>query len=195
MAKNVKHSTNQNPRWWMACNYDALRKSDDGLAWKLTGQGVKTETEEDLIGNDGSVSGAARSDKTAQQWANRMTENYPSLAREMPIFAELRNAIDLAVVATLISQERLDKKAGIDLSLLNQTNEVLKPVVYRTPSAVEPQCSFIRGSRGWVVTASGGVDINGFEVVAKQELDSTLADTKTSALASSDKAAWWWDKR
>ena len=30
---------------------------------------------------------------------------------------------------------------------------------YTVPKAVAPQCSFIRGRSGWVVTASGGVDI------------------------------------
>ena len=38
MSKNSAHASNQNPRWWMACDYDALGKSEDGLAWKLSGQ-------------------------------------------------------------------------------------------------------------------------------------------------------------
>ena len=194
MAKNARHSSAQNPRWWMACNYDALRKSDDGMAWKLSGQGVKTETEQDLIGTDGSVEGAANSDKTAAKWADLMTENYGELSREMPIFSDLRNVVDLAVVATLISQERLDKKAGIDLSLLSNANDTLQSVTYPEPTAVEPQCSFVRGRAGWVVTASGGVDINGFEVVENQEVDSTLADTKSMAMATTERTTWWWDK-
>ena len=37
----------------MACDYDSLAKSEDGLAWKLSGQGVKTMTEIDSIDGDG----------------------------------------------------------------------------------------------------------------------------------------------
>ncbi|MGI9470694.1 MAG: DUF1598 domain-containing protein, partial [Rubripirellula sp.] len=44
MSRNSAHSSSQNPRWWMACDYDALAKSEDGLAWKLSGQGVRTLT-------------------------------------------------------------------------------------------------------------------------------------------------------
>ena len=195
MSKNARHNASQNPRWWMACNYDAMRRSEDGLAWKLSGQGVKTETEQDLIEQDGSVTGAGRSDKLASLWANRMTENFEQLSKEMPIFADLRNVIDLTVVATLITQQRLDKKAGIDLTVLREENEYHSPGKFAEPKAVQPECSFVHGSRGWTITASGGVDINGFVVVEKQELDTTLADTKSDALATSDRRTWWWDHR
>tara|TARA_R110002049_G_scaffold309268_1_gene519507 strand:- start:8355 stop:9761 length:1407 start_codon:yes stop_codon:yes gene_type:complete len=195
MAKNARHNANQNPRWWMACNYDTLRKSEDGMAWKLSGQGVKTETEQDVIGKDGSVKGAANSDKTAALWAQKMTEQFDRLSKEMPVFADLRNVIDLTVVATLITQERLDQKAGIDLSVLREKSDYHTPVKFAEPKAVEPQCSFVRGRSGWVVTASGGVDINGFVVVQKQEIDASLASAKTSAISNSDQSTWWWDKQ
>ena len=194
MSKNVRHSANQNPRWWMACNYDALSKSEDGLAWKLSGQGVKTMTEQDVIDADGSVKGARNSDKAAEAWAKKMTDHYNDLSRKMTVFGDLRNVIDLSVVATLITQERLDKKAGIDLSLLREESETLKPVSYNEPKAVQPQCSFVKGRNGWTVTASGGVDINGFEVVQNQQVEPSLADTQSSALAAAEPANWWWDK-
>ena len=57
MAKNGRHTAAQNPRWWMACDYDALTRSEDGLSWRITGQGVKTLTEQDEIGKDGSAKG------------------------------------------------------------------------------------------------------------------------------------------
>jgi len=193
MSKNARHSTNQNPRWWMACNYESLRKSEDGMAWQLAGQGVKTETEQDVIAADGSVQGADKPDKIASAWANQMTAHYSKLSQEMPVFANLRNVIDLTVVATLITQERLDQIAGIDLSLLRDENEIIQPAAYPQPKAVEPQCSFVRGRSGWVVTASGGVDINGFQVVENQTLDVSLAQTRSAAMPTEEQTTWWWD--
>ncbi|EMI15276.1 protein containing DUF1598, partial [Rhodopirellula maiorica SM1] len=170
MSKNSRHSSAQNPRWWMACNYDTMTKSEDALAWKLSGQGVKTLTDQDLVQADGNVKATGRVDKVAQAWAETMTQKYPELAKRIHVFGDLQNIMDMTIAATLISQERLDQKAGIDLSLLKQENEAVELTSYAVPKALNPQCSFVRGRSGWVVTASGGVDIDAFSVVEKQAI-------------------------
>jgi hypothetical protein len=194
MSRNRRHSASQNPRWWMACDYEALTKSEDGLAWKLSGQGVKTLTEQDIIAEDGTAEGAGTTDKLAQQWASKMTENFTKLSKEMPVFSDLQNIMDMTIVATLIVQERLADRAGLDLSVLAQESESLQLASYTVPKAVDPQCSYIRGQSGWVVTASGGVDINAFEVVQKQVSDPGVAETRTSAIAAVTSDRWWWNK-
>ncbi|TWT83840.1 hypothetical protein CA13_53130 [Planctomycetes bacterium CA13] len=193
MSQNSRHSATQNPRWWMACNYEAMVKSEDALAWKLTGQGVKTLTEQDVIAADGTVEGAGRSDKIATKWAETMTDKYTELAKQMPVFGDLQSIMDMTVVATLISQEQLDVKAGIDMSTLQQQTDVVNLTSYAVPQSVDPQCSFIRGRSGWVVTASGGVDVNAFDVVRNQTVDAKVADTRQTALASAGER-WWWNK-
>lgn len=194
MTRNKSQDANQNPRWWMACDYEALAKSEDGLAWKLSGQGVKTMTEQDIVATDGTVKGAGKIDKLAQLWANKMTESFTELSREMPIFADLQNVMDLTVVATLITQERLAEQAGLDLAVLNGQADAIDPASHSIPKSVDPQCSFIRGRSGWVVTASGGVDLNAFEVVENQTTDATVADTRSIAIAAAPVNRWWWNK-
>jgi hypothetical protein len=194
MSRNSRHPARENPRWWMACDYASLAKSEDGLAWKLTGQGVKTLTEQDLVQADGSVQGSGQSDKLAQLWASKMTEHFAALSEAMPVFSDLRNIMDLTVVATLIDQERLAERAGLDLSVLLDGRDALPLLAYQVPKAVDPQCSFIRGRGGWVVTASGGVDINAFEVVEKQQTDSTVGQTRSVAIASARDDRWWWNR-
>ncbi len=173
MSKNSRQTANQNPRWWMACNYDALSKSEDGLAWKLSGQGVKTLTEQDIVQDDGTVKGAGQQDKLAQQWAEKMTDSFAELAKEISVFADLQNLMDLTVVATLINEEKLDDTADIDLSVLKGQEGAVQLTSYTVPKAVDPQCSFVRGRTGWTVTASGGVEINAHEVVRNQTARST----------------------
>lgn len=194
MSRNSAHSSSQNPRWWMACDYDSLAKSEDGLAWKLSGQGVKTLTEQDIVAEDGTVAGAGRKDKLAQLWADKMTESFTELSQEMPVFSDLQNIMDMTIVATLIVQERLSEQANLDLTVLTSESDSLPLSSYTVPKAVDPQCSFIRGRSGWVVTASGGVDINGFEVVENQTTDATVADARSQALAASTSDHWWWNK-
>ena len=177
----------------MACDYDTLAKSEDGLAWKLSGQGVKTMTEIDAISGDGTASQTGKKDKFAQAWADTMTEKYSELSRRMPIFSDLQNIMDMTIVATLIVQEGLSEKANLDLALFTVKSDDLPMATFETPKAVDPQCSFIRGRGGkWVVTASGGVDINGFEIVEKQQTDKSLGKVCSTALAATNDN-WWWD--
>jgi len=190
LARNKAHSNSQNPRWWMACNYEPIRREASGRVWKISGQGVKTLTEQDIIAADGSAKSDGGQDKLAVRWAETMTEQFESLSKEMPVFQDLRNAMDLAVVATLIRQEQLDVASGIDLAVLRGEGDVVPQMSFRMPKSLEPQCSFVRGRAGWTVTASGGVNVNAFAVAENQVQDSDLATLETGP-RSSDR--WWWN--
>lgn len=197
MAKNDRHASNENPRWWMACNYDALRHDETRLAWRLSGQGVKTLTEQDLVDRSGQTVQSGRKNPTAEKWADLMTERFDALAVEQSIFGELRNIMDLSVVATLIVQEGLDQKAGCDLGVLMGREVEVPMASFQVPKAVAPECSFIRGRQGWIVTASGGVEVTPFHVVQVQELDASLADLHSRvAQGTAEKPAdrWWWSR-
>ncbi|MEO1529278.1 MAG: DUF1598 domain-containing protein [Planctomycetota bacterium] len=189
MARNSSHSGNENPRWWMECNYDGLSRNEAGTVWKLDGEGVKTLTEQDLIDRQGKAKASGRSSKLASNWAELMTENFEELATEMPVFGELQNLMDLTVVSTLIVQERLEQRAGFELAVLRD-NDVLTPTIFAAPQTIAPECSFIKGRSGWTVTASGGVSISGFQVVQDQKVDPTL----NLAVVSNDSNVWWWNQ-
>jgi hypothetical protein len=195
MSKNSRQSANQNPRWWMACNYDALSKSEDGLTWKLSGQGVKTLTEQDIVQADGTVKGAGNQDKLAKQWAQKMTDSYAELSKEISVFADLQNLMDLSVVATLINEEKLDDTADIDLSVLKGNEGAVQLTSFTVPKAVDPQCSFVRGRTGWTVTASGGVEINAHAVIRNQAPDDQIGAVRTDSLATNGSDRWWWNQR
>ncbi|HBJ37993.1 MAG TPA: hypothetical protein DDZ51_25195 [Planctomycetaceae bacterium] len=193
ISRNQKHSSQSNPRWWMACNYDALSHSDDKLAWRISGQGVKTLTETDLITADGKAQPGQKADKSATLWAETMTQRFDDLSKAQAVFGELRNCFDLSVVATLIVQEQLAQRANCDLAHLMGNSGEIKLDQFSIPKSVEPQCSFVRGASGWVVTASGGVDVNAFEVVQTQQVDPTLAGIRTGAAESVESQSWWWN--
>lgn len=192
IAKNKRQSAAQSPRWWMACNYDPLAKDTAGQVWKLSGQGVKTLTEQDIIAADGSAASDGRQDPLAVRWADTMTEQYEALSKQRPVFRDLRNVMDLAVVATLITQERLDRRSGIDLSVLRGNDSLIETSRFELPETLSPQCSFIHGRAGWTVTASGGVNINAFGVVENQVEEPEL-QTLVSVVQASDSERWWWN--
>jgi hypothetical protein len=193
MIRGMRQSQNTQPRWWIACQYDALRHSDDNLAWKLDGRGVKAMTEEEYVSSDGNRSSAKSANKFAQKWADLFTGKFDELCVHNASFGELRNAIDLSVLATLITAQQLDKTAGLDLSVLRGTKGDIDVGGRATPKTIPAHCSLIKGAGGWIVSASGGVEINPWQVVSQtRKSDNSIAAKRAPALSASG-AQWWWD--
>lgn len=194
MIKGRSVRADVNPRWWLACDYQPLARSEDGLAWELKGPGVKAMTENEVVQANGDVQQAGTVDPIAQKWADMMTKQYDSLSAKDPVFGELRNVMDLCVVAALIQKEGLLEKAGIDMeTLVSADQSDLQLDVWHAPKQVAAQCSFLRSRSNWILTASGGVDVNSWEVASKTELDPAVKTTWAKGnVDGSDRTAFWW---
>lgn len=192
LVKNSGNSKTQ-PRWWIACDYDAVLKSDDALAWKLVGRGVKAMTEEEFVAADGTRTGTGKANKTAQRWADMFTDKYDALCVHNVAFGDLRNTMDMNVIATIIAAYQLEQIAGCDLAVIRGVSGSLKTNTWQTPKTIPPHCSFIKGSRGWVVSVSGGVDVNPWQVVSQDvKVDNSLAKIRSSTDAAK-RSIWWWN--
>lgn len=179
------------PRWWISCNYDAILHSPDMLAWKLTGTGIKAMTEDELVDVRGERTGTGQANKIAQRWADMFTEKFDQLCGHNAAFGDLRNVMDMSIVATVISAHELEQVAGCDFGLLKGESGDLATPSRNTPKTIAPQCSFVKSGTGWVVSASGGVEINPWQVVSQQ----AKADDSVKvvyAKAAADGQRWWW---
>jgi hypothetical protein len=181
------------PRWWMACNYEPLARSDDRLVWELRGPGVKAMTEDEFIQNDGTVRGTGRQDPVAKQWADQMTAKFEDLADSSPVFAELRNVMDMCVVAALLEREDLCGLAGgTSFPLLTGKQGGMAVENWNTPKAIPTQCSFLKVGRNYVITASGGVEIDSWSVAANSKVDPKVKQVHGEA-AKPAEATWFWN--
>lgn len=188
MMKNSRTKvTNMMPRWWMACDYEPMARTDDGMGWEIRGPGVKVMTELDFVAEDGSRESTGRKLGLAQKWADRMTENYEELSAKSPIFGQLRNAMDLCVVAAVIDKHDLAEAAGCDLSALIDSSSVLGR--WHAPKTVSTQCSVTKRGRDYLITASGGVQIESWQVADRAEVDVKLSTVYTKAAEST--GTWW----
>ena len=183
---------NMMPRWWMACNYEPIAKSKDGLAWEIRGQGIKVMTEDELISADGSVKGTGKANPVAQAWADQMTEKFDELAVKEPIFGELRNLFDMSIVAALIAKEDLLTKANCPLTTIADSKSGLGVSSWVAPRFVDTQCGAMKKGRNYIITASGGVEIASWAIADKTAVVHEIEDVRAKAARKEKALSLYW---
>jgi len=178
------------PRWWLSPHYQPLLRDAEGLAWQIRGAAVQTMTEEDFVAADGSRQPSGKASPAAQGWAKTMTRRYEELALAEPIFGQLRNCMDLAVVAALLVKEDLPQKANCSLSVLMDGGR-LKVAEFPAPRHVDTQASMVKRGTTWVISASGGVQINSWQAAGNQQPGDELRGVRGKIATRANN--WWWD--
>jgi hypothetical protein len=179
------------PRWWMEPKYDPLLRDKDGLAWQLSGASVQTLTAEEYDNASGQRQTINKVNPLAKKWAENMTNQFAALALAEPVFGELRNCMELAVVGALIVKERLPDKAGYSLPVLMSSQD-LQPAEFNAPKQVPAQVSMLPKGQKYIVSVSGGVAINSWNIADNTQQTDAVASIRAKA-APSDEAKWWWN--
>jgi uncharacterized protein DUF1598 len=190
-VRTAARPKNAMPRWWLAAHYEPLLKDEAGLAWQLKGGGVKVMTEDGYLSSSGAVVNTGREDPLAKKWADSFSSHYAELAKSIPVFAELRNCIDLAVVAALLVKEDLPAKTGCNLSLLLDERRT-GIAEHTTPKTIDSRASLVRKGRDWIISLSGGVQVDSWSALDRTETAAELSQTRSVARAT-DTDRWWWD--
>ena len=180
---------NMLPRWWLAPDYQPPLRDADGLAWELRGTSVKAMAENDFLDAAGVRHQTGRADPVSQKWAEMMTDRYDELALADPVFGQLQNCMDLALVAALIVKEDLTAKAEVGLPMLIESDG-LETADLAAPKQVESKAVLAKKGRNWLI-ACGGVEINPWAVVEKSERSDALAEVRSQAAAQSGVERWW----
>jgi len=178
------------PRFWLEPKYEALLCDAQGLAFELSGATVKALTEEDYFSTLGTVQHSGKASPAAQHWADMMTDKYSELAVADPIFGQLQNCMELAVVGALIVKGNLPQKAGYDMPTLMNSPE-LKADVFNAPKQVPSVASVLNRGKGHVISVSGGVAINSWAIADKLKTSEKVAPVRTKAAFAETAASWW----
>jgi hypothetical protein len=182
--------SNMTPRWWLEPKYDAVLRDAAGQAWELNGGSARCMTEEEFLDAGGGRQRLGKASPLAQKWADLMTKHYGELAVAEPVFGELRNCMELAVVGAIVARIRAEEPAIYDMPLLMDAAQV---ETQRLPvaSQVDSKASLLKKGRNWVISASGGVAIRSWEFVEKAETSEQAAAGRVTA-APPAAAAWSW---
>jgi len=171
------------PRFWLEADYDPIARDPDELAWSIGGRRMKCLTESDVAAEGGMKRGAVPTDAIAKKWCDAMTASYDDLAGKQPVFAELVNCIDLAVVAALIKGRQLDGRAGCDLSPLTDAAGLKMPS-YDVPASVPTVATGVKKGTTWVLSASGGVKFQPWQFATNTAEAADLAASRAVAIAA-----------
>ncbi len=185
IARTEGRTLDISPRFWLECNYDSVKKSADGMTWQISGPGAKALTESQL------ESKKVKDHPIAVRWARTMTEKFGELADADPVFAELQNVMDMAVVAAIIEKHRLLDVAKLDVPALTGADDIVSLPHWNVPQTVATQCSFVRIGRDWMVTASGGVQVDSWKVLDDVQIDESLATVAGTVRTTATGATWW----
>jgi hypothetical protein len=185
-------------RWWFVPLYDAIYRSEDGLAYSLAGQRLQLMAEEEMADAQGNRSAAATTRVSTKAFAKQFTEKFPELASKSPIFGELQNLTDWTIFVALLQREKIADRIGWKMSTLLDEKRLTVPT-YNAPKQVPSLVSYKRAGSSIVGLVGGGVTIHPSSTLNKsiapatdaQRLDSTRQSA--GAVRRNEAHRWWWD--
>ncbi|OHB81068.1 MAG: hypothetical protein A2W31_02830, partial [Planctomycetes bacterium RBG_16_64_10] len=196
-ASAASVSRNALERWYFVPEYECVRVSEDEFAMQLVGEGVKLISENELVSTDGSRAVSGRMNRASQAFVREFTQKYPLLAEKIPVFAQLRNMIDMVVAAAFLQQQDYYGQAGWNMGRFSsETGYAVEtlPVPQQVDTAVN---SLWKGNR-LLTPVGGGVQIRPQLAI---DPDHRLPDEEHRVATAREeidiralpKDQWWWD--
>ncbi len=183
-------------RWFFVPDYQCVRVSEDGLAMELVGDGVKLVGEDELVSGQGERKGSGKSSQASMAFCKSFTQKYAQLAERIPVYAQLRNVIDLAVAAAFIQQQGYYDKAGWKLETFGN-EKAFAVELYNPPKQVESAVAAIWKGNRLVTPIGGGVQIEPTLALKAENLlkdnEGQVAKAHRETKLNLPKDRWWWD--
>ncbi len=195
-ASPAQVSRNALFRWFFTPEYNCVRVSEDGLAMRLEGDGVKLVGEDELVSSEGGRRAAGTSNKASQAFTSSFTKSYSELAERSPVFAELRNLIDMVVAAAFIQKQGYYGKAGWSMSFFGDESR-FSVETYTAPKKVASAVAAVWKGNRLMTPIGGGVQIQPtLALQPKHLLDDDrgqVARTRQEIKVELAEGQWWWD--
>ncbi|MBQ9456362.1 MAG: DUF1598 domain-containing protein [Thermoguttaceae bacterium] len=170
------------PRWWLAPNFADISRDAQGLTWSLDGGKVVTMTDTDFFDGNQIVRKGAKASDVFQQWADKMTENYDALSVAEPIFGQLRNCMDCALVGAIFAEGKVLATMGNSFAPM-MTSKDVNPAREVVP-AKAPSSSVVARRSAGIMFVTGGVSINPWEMVQSSKTTDLKSVREKGAIPS-----------
>jgi hypothetical protein len=184
-------------RWWFTLNDHDIHASEGRDAFELAGHGVRVQSENELLSALGQRVHTGKSEPLNQQFAQSFTEHFAALATKYPVYADLENIFDLALVGALIKSQDLSGRAGWHLTCFGDSSAY--PVSLRAaPKTVETVINHrVINQVNIIAGVSGGVHVDPWHSVTAAAIEVDKAklpgEHRYGAPEAVPSSAWWWD--
>ena len=196
----VRPGANSMQRWWFAPRYESIQTTPERNVFQLVGPRCQLLSEQELVDASGNRSAALNKIASTEKFAQIFTEKFPELADTSPIFGELRNLFDIAVLTALIEREQLINRIGWLPGVFFDREQL---IVNSTPAPTSVPTAFSyrrSGSRLIIGLIGGGVDLNPQQVLDRLPYSNDAADQLAGQRirgivppADAAPELWWWD--
>jgi hypothetical protein len=190
-------SRNAMQRWYFVPDYKCVRTTEDRESMELVGDGVKLVGADEVVSTTGQRAKSKTTNGASVSFVNGFTKKYPELAARSPVFAQLRNLIDMSVAAAFIQQNGYYEKAKWDMEIFG--NEEKFPVdTYNAPLEVETAVNSVWKNNQLMTPIGGGVTVRAHEALSTDNLLSDDGDRvekihQDTTLQGLAEGQWWWD--
>jgi hypothetical protein len=196
IAKAGRTSASKLQRWYFVPDYECVRVTEDDLAMEMVGDGVKLLTEDQVVSADGTRRASGGTDRASNAFAQSFTRTYPQMAKANPLWAQMRNCIDLVVAAAFIREQGYLDRSGWDLGIFR--NEKAYAVeTYDVPTEVETVANVVWKGNLLMTPVGGGVQLKPTLALEPRNLLKDEKQQVQKAREEIDPAKiadrWWWD--
>ena len=184
-------------RWWFALSDDMVRTNPGRDVFALPEQSVQVLSENELLTRTGKRVHTGKSDDLNRAFAADFTAHFAELAEAYPIYAELQNVFDLALVAAVLKADDLPAQIGWEMTCFvgqrQSTWLTYRPASRDVPRTVETVLNHRLLDRKHIVAGvSGGVLFERRHQRARAAIPGK--DVRSVALIPPDDVnVWWWD--
>ena len=190
-------SGNRLQRWYFQPNYDNVSISDDKYAMQLSGSGVKLVGEDEIVSAQGQRKRTGGANRASQKFTTSFTKAYNSLAKVRPLYAELRNLIDLSIAAAYIQKMGLYADAQWNMETFSDES-IASVENSNAPTKVDPVVNVVVKGGAIMTPIGGGVNIQPRLAlnsdVVKIDSEGKINEIKDDITFDDLKETqWWWD--
>lgn len=198
VAKGQAPPTMSVLRWWFTLNYQALKATEGRDGFELRGPGVQVLSENEFLTQRGDRVHTGKSDELNSKFAQSFTKHFETLAAKYPVYADMRNIFDLALVAALIKSHDLPGQADWHLTHFGPGGDYqveLGVAPARVDSVINHR---VINGKHVVAGVSGGVTVDPRKLASREAVEvvrsSEMAEYRqNSAPTTLPRHAWWWD--
>jgi hypothetical protein len=184
-------------RWFFQPNYDCVQINEDETAMELVGSGVKLVGEDESVARNGSRRGSGGMNGASRAFCGSFTRMYDKLATKDPLWAELRNLVDMSIAAAFIQKMDLYGQAEWNMDVFGDESKVAVEV-FDAPKHVKPLANGVWKGRHFITPIAGGVNIqprvalnsDRIQQDTEGKIDAVKNDINLDNLADGQ---WWWD--